>query len=120
LTVIGEIEDIPGVKISELCEIIGIFFDNAIDEAVKGDKAIGIIVKEGKRFIEISISNSCTTTPDINKIYIDGYSSKGENRGMGLAIVKRLIDKYKNILHITTFEDNIFTQTIEIENRKGL
>lgn len=120
LSVIGEIEDIPGVKISELCEIIGIFLDNAIEEASQGEKTIGVCIRDGKRFIEISISNSCTAAPDIRKIYLDGYSSKGENRGMGLAIAKRLIDKYKNILHMTTFEDNIFTQIIEIENQKGL
>ncbi len=120
LSVIGEIEDIPGVKISELCEMIGIFLDNAIEEASQGEKTISISIKSIKRFIEISISNSCTTTPDIHKIYIDGYSSKGENRGMGLTIAKKIIDKYKNILHITTFKDNIFTQTIEIENQKGL
>lgn len=120
LSVVGEIEDIPGVKISELCEMIGIFLDNAIEEATQGEKAISVSIKNDKNFIEISIANSCTTTPDIQKIYIDGYSSKGENRGMGLTIAKSIIDKYKNILHITTFEDNIFTQTIEIENQKGL
>ncbi len=120
LSVIGEVEDIPGIKISELCEVLGIFLDNAIEEASLGEKEIGISLREGKKFIEISVSNSCTTAPDIHKIYLDGYSTKGENRGMGLAIAKKIIDKYKNMLHITTFEDNTFIQTIEIENQKGL
>jgi sensor histidine kinase regulating citrate/malate metabolism len=56
----------------------------------------------------------------MQKIYRDGYSSKGENRGMGLAIAKKVLGKYNNILHITSFENNMFTQTIEIVNRKGL
>ena len=40
---------------------------------------------------------------------------------MGLAIAKSILSRYKNILHITTYEDNIFTQIIEIAHagRKG-
>ncbi len=120
LQVSGEIENIPNVKISELCEVVGIFMDNAIEEAYKGDKNISVCVKNRPNFIEISFSNSCTNPPEIHKIYLDGYSSKGENRGMGLTIAKSILDKYKNVLHITSYENNIFTQTIEIANRKGL
>lgn len=120
LQVSGEIESIPDVKISELCEVIGIFMDNAIEEADKSEKAISVSLKNGPNFIEISFSNSCSEPPDIHKIYLEGYSSKGENRGMGLAIAKKILEKYKNILHITSYENNIFTQTIEIAKRKEL
>lgn len=120
LQVNGEIESIPDVKISELCEVVGIFMDNAIEEAGKGENVIGVSVKNGSNFIEMSISNSCSQPPDINSIYLDGYSTKGENRGMGLTIAKKILGKYKNILHITSYENNIFTQTIEIAKRKGL
>jgi two-component system sensor histidine kinase AgrC len=120
LQVSGEIESIPDVKISELCEVIGIFMDNAIEEACKCEKSISLNLKNGINFIEISFSNSCSEPPDMQKIYRDGYSSKGENRGMGLAIAKKVLGKYNNILHITSYENNMFTQTIEIVNRKGL
>ncbi len=118
ISVIGEIEDIPGIKISELCEVVGIFLDNAIEEAEYGDKIININIREGCSYIALSVSNSCTAPPDMQKINIDGYSSKGSGRGMGLAIAKKILEKYKNVLHITTFEDNIFTQTLEIANKK--
>lgn len=120
LSVIGEVENIPGVKISELCEIIGIFLDNAIEEAGKTDKSVSIKLQNNDRFIELSISNTCLNTPDMRMICKEGYSTKGENRGMGLAIANKIIDKYKNILHITSYEENIFTQTIEIVDGKGL
>ncbi len=120
LSVIGEVENIPGVKISELCEIIGIFLDNAIEEAAKATKSISIEVRKREGSIEISISNSCSTIPVIQLIYKDGFSTKGENRGMGLAIAKQILDRNKNILHITSFEENTFTQTLEIVERKGL
>lgn len=114
----GEIEDIPGIKVSELCEVIGIFIDNAIEEASNIDKKICINIYSHDRFIEISISNSCTSRPDMKLIYEAGVSSKGTGRGMGLAIARKIIGEYKNMQHICDYEDNIFTQTITIE--KGL
>ena len=120
LSVIGEIENIPGVKISELCEIVGIFLDNAIEEALKAAKQVGILVRKSENGTEISISNGCLDTPDIKSIYREGYSSKGENRGMGLAIARKIIDKYDNILLSTSCDDNVFTQTLEIVAERGL
>ncbi|HEX2947199.1 MAG TPA: GHKL domain-containing protein [Clostridia bacterium] len=119
LSIIGEIENIPGVKISELCEIIGIFLDNAIEEACKSTKSIGLKMQNANSYIEISIFNNCENKPDLQMITKEGYSTKGDGRGMGLAITKRIIEKNRNILHITSYEDNIFTQTIEILKRKG-
>ncbi|MGI6669508.1 MAG: sensor histidine kinase [Acetivibrionales bacterium] len=119
LSVIGEIENIPGVKISELCEIVGIFLDNAIEEAVKATKKVDILVRKSQKGTEISISNGCLDTPDIKAIYKEGYSTKGENRGMGLAIARQIVDKYDNILLTTSVDDNVFTQTLEILAEKG-
>ena len=114
MSVAGEMENISGIKISDFCEIIGIFMDNAIEEASVSDSVINIDMREGDNFIEISISNTCTTTPDMQKLTVDGYSTKGEGRGMGLAIAEKIISRYRNILHITTYENSMFTQTIEI------
>jgi len=117
-TVTGEVENIPGIKISELCEVIGIFIDNAIEEALKSDKSIKLTIFNDDNFFEISVSNNCINKPDMKMIYEVGYSSKGEGRGLGLAIAKKIINNYKNVQHITDYEDNTFTQTITIE--KGL
>ena len=118
ISVVGEVENIPGIKISELCEVIGIFLDNAIEETCKGEKKIEIHIFSDESYLEITISNSCKNEPDMKMIYEAGYSSKGSNRGMGLAIAKKIIGKYKNILHISDYGDNTFTQTLTIE--KGL
>jgi len=117
-SVAGEVESIPGIKISELCEVIGIFVDNAIEEAKKGDKSIKLNIFSDDHFLEISISNSCSYAPDMKMIYEAGYSSKGEGRGLGLAIARKIISRYKNVQHITEYEDSTFTQTVTIE--KGL
>ncbi|NLV35470.1 MAG: GHKL domain-containing protein [Clostridiaceae bacterium] len=116
LSVLGVIENIPGIKISELCEIVGIFIDNAIEEAAKIETKVDIMVRKSEDHVEISISNGYASSPDLRLIFEDGYSTKGDNRGMGLAIAKKIIDKYKNILHIASIEDNVFSQTIEIRD----
>ncbi len=120
LNVIGEIENIPGVKISELCEILGIFLDNAIEEAGKNDNFVSVKLQRTDRYIELSVSNKCLEAPDMRMIGKEGYSTKGENRGIGLAIAKKIIGRYRNILHLTSYEENVFTQTIEIVDGKGL
>lgn len=119
LSVIGEVEDIPDIKISELCEIVGILLDNAIEEAAKNKNPVDILIRKGEQYLEISISNICLDSPDLKLLCKDGYSTKGDNRGMGLAIAKKIVNKYKNIFHITSFEGNVFTQTIEIVDGKG-
>jgi two-component system sensor histidine kinase AgrC len=121
LSVAGVIENIPDVKISDLCEVVGIFLDNAIEEASVADKEINVDIIDGINFIEISVSNTCSTPLDMHRLAMDGYTTKGSGRGMGLAIAKSILSRYKNILHITTYEDNIFTQIIEIAHagRKG-
>lgn len=120
LSVIGEVENIPHIKISELCEIVGILLDNAIEEAAKNRKTVDVLVRKSEQYMEISISNICTDSPELQLINKDGYSTKGQNRGMGLAIVKSIISKYSDVFHATTYEGDVFTQTIEItDGRKG-
>jgi two-component system sensor histidine kinase AgrC len=99
LNVLGEIRDIPNIKITELCEIIGIFIDNAIEASEKSnEKSIEMTFSNAGKGIEFEIKNSCSEIPVINQIFEDGYSTKGTNRGHGLYIVKSILKKYDNIL----------------------
>jgi two-component system sensor histidine kinase AgrC len=45
LLAIGLVESIPNIKISELCEVIGIYHDNAIEAAKEsGEKTVEVII----------------------------------------------------------------------------
>ena len=49
------------------------------------------------------------------KIWKRGYSTKGKNRGLGLNIVKKMIDNYNSdILLNTEIKNNLFVQDITI------
>ncbi|WP_027628088.1 sensor histidine kinase [Ruminiclostridium cellobioparum] len=121
LQAIGEIDSIPNVKISELCEIIGIYLDNAIEAAaISGDKEVEMRLENKEESIDIVIDNSCSIIPNLESIRQDGYSTKGTNRGHGLSIVDKILSKYASISNTINFDNKsmIFTQILKI--KKGI
>jgi len=112
----SEIKDIPNIRMINLCEIIGIFLDNAIEAAAESDdKTVVMEIYENYACIVIIVKNSFKSVPDLNKISNKGFSTKGENRGMGLWIVKEILKNNKHVLNNTFINDNMFQQELIIE-----
>lgn len=116
-------DDIHELSINEMdiCRIIGILLDNAIEAAVLCDKKVirlGIIKKEN--YTSFIISNTChKDTPPIHKIYEDGFSTKGYGRGVGLNTVRKIInEKYANVCLHTKINDCVFKQELVIKDLK--
>lgn len=106
------------IRIYELSRILGILFDNAIDASKESDeKILNLWIRNEpnrNRYI-IKISNSYKDkSVDTDRIYEKGFSSKGENRGLGLWEVRQFIKKSKNLNLFTTKDDQYFTQQLEI------
>ena len=106
------------IRIYELSRILGILFDNAIDASKESDeKVLNLWIRNEpnrNRYI-IKISNSYKDkSVDTDRIYEKGFSSKGENRGLGLWEVRQFIKKSKNLNLFTTKDDEYFTQQLEI------
>ena len=115
LEIFEDIFEIP-METLDICKAIGILLDNALEESVKTkDKNVIIGFMDEESAISIMIANSYADKPNIKEIFTNGYSSKGENRGLGLYILKKVIDeKYKNILLNTTVDNELFIQEIII------
>jgi len=103
----------------DLCKILGIFLDNAIEAAVNSERpfiSVGIVKIEES--ISITIMNSIANEYiDMEKnfqekIFQVGYSKKGYNRGFGLSIAKDLIDRYKELSCVTEIIDGFFIQDL--------
>lgn len=121
LKTLGVIDSIPEIKVSDLCEIMGIFLDNAIEAAqLSNKKTVDISIFCFDTHIDIKISNSCDKMPIMSMIKEDGYSTKGVGRGQGLAIVEKILGKYKTVLNSTIFDDfeMKFIQNIKIERHE--
>lgn len=110
--------EIKGMNIIDFCRVIGILLDNAIEAAAETeDRILRIAFVSKEDSIIIAIINSCPT--DILPVHMvleKGFSTKGENRGLGLSNLKEIVDAYSNVIMDTTIENNEFKQIIEIIN----
>ena len=72
--------DFINMHIIDICRIIGIFMDNAIEGSLLCDnKFIHVAVIKTDDNVIFNISNSCiSSTPSIHKIYEKNFSTKGE------------------------------------------
>ncbi|KOA20279.1 sensory histidine kinase DcuS [Clostridium homopropionicum DSM 5847] len=110
-------EDIHELSINliDICRIVGVLFDNAIEAAeVCNDKFIEFLIYRDENSTVFILSNSCSEdVPPIYKIYEKNFSTKGSQRGIGLKSVRNIInEKYKNVTLTTHIENSVFTQEL--------
>ena len=120
-TKIEILEDICSVSmgIIDICRVIGILIDNAIEGAeLTDDKNIHIAIVKNECATIFVIKNSCTRdTPKVYEIYQKDFSTKGDGRGIGLKTVRNIIDnKYSNIVLNTKIKNLVFKQELVIYN----
>lgn len=100
----------------DICRIVGVFLDNAIDETEKvDDKEISLLLYEQNENLVIEISNKFKTIPDLEKIDEKGYSTKGKGHGYGLTLVKDILKNNDKIINERSIIGNIFIQKLIIK-----
>lgn len=112
-----DVIDSLSIGIIDICRIMGIMLDNAIEATLCCEiKKVNLSIVRNDDNTIITVINTCTSnTPPVHKIYEKNFSTKGEGRGMGLKIVKEIInEKYSNVLLNTKIKDGIFKQEINI------
>lgn len=118
IEIVDEIDKI-NINSIDICRMIGIFFDNAIEAATLcNDKSVHLAVIKNNEDITFIIKNTCLAdVPPVHKLREKGFSTKGNNRGLGLATVDDIVNKkYSNLLLGTKVEDGVFTQELIIMN----
>jgi len=101
--------------ILDICKIIGVFLDNAIQECERtNDNSISVelYMIDGK--LNISIANTFDGFIELDKIDEVKYTTKGEGHGYGLALVKEIINKNSLLENTRMINDNVFVQTLKI------
>lgn len=100
----------------DVCKILGIFIDNAIEEVIDLDeKLISIDIYKEKKELCFSVTNNYHHTIDLEKIEEEGYTTKGNGHGFGLPLAKQLIEKHNNFKNLKQISENTFTQIIKIK-----
>ena len=105
----------------ELCRVFSNLIDNALD-AIKGTSSpsMSIETHETLGAYHFSIDNNGPQIPkdQIEKIFVEGFSTKGTGRGLGLAIVKSIIGEHGGELLLSSgTEATCFTGTIPKQKR---
>lgn len=112
-------EDLVGLNMEtvDMCRVIGILLDNAIEEAIKTDeKCIHALIENMDECILIHIENSLVdNTMSIHQIFNKGYSTKDGHSGLGLYSVHRILSKYEISLE-TRIENSRFIQLFGVAN----
>ncbi len=87
-----------GIKDIHMVEILGTLFDNAIQDMKETGQTEFLVfeVEEGDGvMIRVANPHRKLENREIQRMFEAGYSTKGEDRGIGLYRVKKLVQKHK-------------------------
>lgn len=115
IEIFAELENME-IRTFDLTRMLGIFLDNSIEAASASKvKKVNFVISEKENHIIFKISNTFVDNAvDVEKIFDNGISSKGKNRGLGLYKVKDIVNRYKDISLNTYIEDKMFVQQLAI------
>lgn len=110
-------EVVEGFMPGDIVSILGNLIDNAIEACVDEDeRQVSCLVQgsEESLYIHVEDSGKGMSEEEINNVFTEGYSSKSaDGRGLGLYLVKELVDANDGTIHIVS-EPGVGT-TIEIQ-----
>jgi two-component system sensor histidine kinase AgrC len=120
---IVEYIDYISMSTLDLCRILGVFLDNALEASGECEfPKVQLAIIKKDEYVSIIIENNFfDEAPKIHNIFKEGFSTKGSNRGIGLFNVKEIIDKkYPNVLLNTSTQNNMFVQELWIKDNCDL
>lgn len=107
----------------DACQIIGVFLGNSLEEVNeitdKDNKVISVqLYIEKKKTLVIQIGNTYRKGTDFSKLGESGYTTKGDEHGQGLSLVRELEEKHPSIEHETIVSGKILFQKLKIKGLK--
>ena len=105
---------VEGMRLLDFLTIVSILCDNAIEASVEASQSHVSIafLKNGAQEIFIIENSIKEEGIDISEIFSFGVSSKGEERGVGLYTVMKLVESYPNASLNTTCQNQVFRQVL--------
>lgn len=109
-------ERIDDYTLTAVCKILGVFLDNAIEKVSSLDEGCIIIeLYEEDEYLVVSITNNYEGYVDLEAINNPGISTKGNNHGYGLSLVKELVRKNRRLIHENEIIEDNFMQKLKIK-----
>lgn len=109
---------VEGMSLLDFLTIVSILCDNAIEASVEASQPHVSIafLKNGEQETFIIENSIKEESIDISEIFSFGASSKGEERGVGLYTVMKLVETYPNTSLNTTCQNQVFRQVLTIHS----
>ena len=94
---------------------MGVYLDNAIQAAKDSKKKeISLEIYKEKRNVIVVLANTYKGKIELDKLDNYGYSTKGKHHGVGLHIVKRIIEEEPIFSQSRDLFDNYYIQKLVI------
>ncbi|VIU78655.1 histidine kinase [Streptococcus pneumoniae] len=105
---------VEGMSLLDFLTIVSILCDNAIEASAEASQPhVSIAFFKNGDQETIIIENTIKGEDiDVSEIFSFGVSSKGEDRGVGLYTVMKLVESYPNVSLNTTCQDQVFRQVL--------
>ena len=107
---------VEGMSLLDFLTIVSILCDNAIEASVEASQPNVSIafLKNGEQETFIIENSIKEESIDISEIFSFGASSKGEERGVGLYTVMKIVESHPNTSLNTTCKNQVFRQVLTV------
>jgi len=107
---------VEGMSLLDFLTIVSILCDNAIEASAEASQPRVSIafIKNGAQETFIVENSIKEEGIDVSEIFSFGVSSKGEDRGVGLYTVMKIVESYPNASLNTTCQDQVFRQVLAV------
>ena len=107
---------VESMSLLDFLTIVSILCDNAIEASAEASQPRVSIafIKNGAQETFIVENSIKEESIDVSEIFSFGVSSKGEDRGVGLYTVMKIVESYPNASLNTTCQDQVFRQVLTV------
>lgn len=110
-----KLRDLSLQEKDKLYSIIGVYLDNMIQAAENSSKKeVSIEIYKEKNDIVFLLANSYSGQIDLEKIDSYGYTTKGKNHGVGLHIVRKIMEEQTIFSQSRNILDDYYVQELRI------
>lgn len=109
---------VEGMSLLDFLTIVSILCDNAIEASIEASQPHVSIafLKNGAQETFIIENSIKKENIDISEIFSFGASSKGEERGVGLYTVMKIVESHPNTSLNTTCQNQVFRQVLTVHS----
>ena len=101
---------------NELSTILGVILDNMIESIKETDeKLVSLNIRLENNTVNFDFVNSFTGNVEVNRLNEIGYSTKGEQHGVGLSLLSKIVKNNNRFECVPEVMDNFFIQHLIIK-----